>query len=160
MMDEPPVISSADAEVVMEGDSGTTDVTFTVSLDAAIGRAVTVAYGVDATTSTATAGSDFTALPPGSRLTFPEGETQKDITLKVIGDELVSRDETVAIKLSDPAYVSLGTALASGVTNDDTLLRWHPAALVQGERSGRRHSHGTIRKMPVSPGTSSDRKSS
>ena len=96
--DDPPALSIAAPAAVTEGDSGSADMTFTVTLDAASGRVVTVDYAVDAT-STATADTDFTDL--SGTLTFAAGETSKPITVAVTGDELDEANETVVLKLSN-----------------------------------------------------------
>ena len=114
--DDPPALSIAAPAAVTEGDSGSADMTFTVTLDAASGRAVTVDYAVDAS-STATAGTDFTDL--SGMLTFAAGETSKTITVSVTGDELDEDNETVVLKLSNAGNASIGTATASGTITDD-----------------------------------------
>ena len=107
--DDAPSLTIADATAVSEGDSGSTDMVFTVSLDAASGKQVTVDYGVDAT-STATSETDFTA-----------GQTSKALTVSVTDDELDENDETIVLKLSDASNASIGTATTSGtITDDDT----------------------------------------
>ena len=115
--DDPPALSIAAPAAVTEGDSGSTDMTFTVSLDAASSKDVTVGYAVD-TTSTATSGTDFTALPSGT-LTFAAGDTSETITVSVSGDELDEEDETVVIQLSNAGNATLGTATATGTITDD-----------------------------------------
>ena len=133
--DASPSLSIAGpAEAVNEGDSGDTAMTFTVALDAASGRAVTVDYGVD-TTSTATAGTDFTDL--SGTLTFAAGETSQTLTVMVRGDELDEADETVVLKLSNAGNASLGTATATGTITDDdaspSLSITAPAAVNEGD---------------------------
>ena len=114
--DDPPALSIAAPAAVTEGDSGSTDMTFTVSLDAASSKDVTVGYAVD-TTSTATSGTDFTAL--SGTLTFAAGDTSQSITVSVSGDELDEEDETVVIRLSNAGNATLGTATATGTITDD-----------------------------------------
>ncbi len=114
--DDPPALAIADPAAVTEGDSGSTDMIFTVTLDAASGRAVTVDYAVDAT-STATASTDFTG--GAGTLTFAAGDTSKTITVSVTGDELDEDNETVVLKLSNATNASIGTATASGTITDD-----------------------------------------
>ena len=115
--DDDPALTIADATAVSEGDSGSTDMVFTVSLDAASDKQVTVDYAVD-TTSTASSGTDFTALSSDT-LTFTAGETSKSITVSVTGDELDENDETIVLKLSNASNATIGTATASGTITDD-----------------------------------------
>ena len=116
--DNPPSISIvAPAGAVTEGDSGNSNMVFAVTLSAASGKEVMVGYAVDAT-STATSGTDHTALSSGT-LTFTAGTTRKDITVVVRGDEVDEVDETVVIKLTSPVNATLGTATATGTIADD-----------------------------------------
>ena len=69
---------------VMEGDSGSTSLTYTVTLSAASGREVTVRYA-DAGLGTATSGTDYTAITAGT-LTFATGTTSRTFDVSVTGD--------------------------------------------------------------------------
>ncbi|MFG1464289.1 Calx-beta domain-containing protein [Xanthobacter sp. DSM 24535] len=110
-----PALSVADA-VVMESDSGTSDLAFTVSLSAPSATPVTVSYST--ADGTATAGSDFTAAT-GS-LTFAPGETSKVVHVAVAGDTAVEANETVSLTLSAPSGATLADAAAVGtIQNDD-----------------------------------------
>src|SRR5262249_14659846 len=93
--DAPPALSIGDVAVT-EGDSGTTDATFTVSLSAASGKTVTVDYAT--ADGSAAAGDDYTAA--SGTLTFAPGETSKTVTVSVIGDRIDEDDETFVVNLS------------------------------------------------------------
>ncbi len=110
-------LSIAAPSAVTEGDSGGTDMVFTVTLDSLSAQQVTVDYSVDSA-STATSGTDHAALADGT-LTFPAGAATQTITVSVTGDELDESDETVVIELSDPENAVLGTATATGTITDD-----------------------------------------
>ncbi|TDT88397.1 chitinase [Azorhizobium sp. AG788] len=113
-----PTLSVSDATVI-EGNSGTSDLAFTVSLSAASATAVTVAYGT--ANGTATAGSDFTGA--SGTLTFAPGETSKVVHVAVTGDRTVEANETLALKLSAPTGATLVRATATGtITNDDAAV--------------------------------------
>ena len=86
-------MSIADASVV-EGDSGTTDVVFTVTLSTDPGMPVTVDYATQ--DGTATAGQDYQAK--SGTLTF-DGTTTRTITVPVSGDTNVEGDETFSVVL-------------------------------------------------------------
>ena len=109
---------------VDEGDSGSTDLVFTVSLNGSKTTAVTVNYA-DAGTGTATSGTDYDAVTAGQTLTFAAGTTSQTITVSVQGDITVEVDETVVIALSSPSSGATLSATASSGTgtirNDDTL---------------------------------------
>ena len=114
--DDAPTLSIASASVT-EGDSGTTNLTFTVTLSAASGQQVTVAYA-DATTGTATSGTDYTAITGGT-LTFAAGTTSQTFDVAVTGDVLAESNETVVITLSSATNATLATASGTGTITDN-----------------------------------------
>ena len=79
-----PSVSIANTSVA-EGDSGTSNMAFTVSLSKAATSTVTVGYA--STDGTATAGSDYTAT--SGTLTFAPGVTSQTVNVGVIGDTTV-----------------------------------------------------------------------
>ncbi len=111
-----PMLSVADATVA-EGNSGTHELAFTVTLSAAATGPVTVAYATS--NGTATAGSDYAAL--SGTLTFAAGETSKVVRVQVSGDTAVEGNETLTLTLSSPtgATIADGTAVGT-IINDDT----------------------------------------
>jgi chitinase len=93
-----PTISISDAELV-EGNSGTTLMTFTVSLAAVCDQAVTVNFATHdgdgmggLYPNTAIAGQDY--LATSGTLTFAPGETTRAITVEIIGDPYSEFNET------------------------------------------------------------------
>ena len=88
-----PGLSVADATVV-EGNSGSHDLAFTVTLSAPATNPVTVAYST--ANGTATAGSDYAALT--GTLVFAAGETSKVVHVQVLGDTTVEANETLTLK--------------------------------------------------------------
>ena len=99
-----------------EGNSGSSPLSFTVTLAKASSQQVTVAYAT--ADGTATAGADYTAT--SGSLSFAPGETSKTIAVPIIGETLFEPDETFSMKLSTPVNAVLGTATATGtITNDD-----------------------------------------
>ena len=112
----PPTLAVADA-TVSEGNSGTRNLAFTVSLSAAATGPVTVAYATG--NGTATAGSDYTAA--SGTLTFAAGETSKVVNVQVSGDTAVEANETLTLTLSSPSGATIADGAAIGtITNDDT----------------------------------------
>ncbi|CAH2030771.1 Calx-beta domain-containing protein [Trichlorobacter ammonificans] len=111
---------------VVEGHSGSTTVTFTVTRTGDINGTDTVEYVVSPAGSGAAAdGADFAGgLLPGGLITFNAGETSKTVTLSVAGDHSLESDETFTITLVNPGA---GTTIASGtadvvILNDDDIL--------------------------------------
>src|SRR5690606_37729154 len=92
-----PVPSLASAGVSLtEGNSGTKNFGFVVTLSAVSGQQVLVSYST--ANATATAGSDYTAT--SGVLTFAPGETSKTINVAVTGDTLSELTETFNVNLS------------------------------------------------------------
>ena len=102
---------------VAEGDSGSVNLTFTVTLSAASGQPVTVAYA-EGPGGTASRGTDYTALTAGT-LTFAAGETSRSITVSVTGDTTDEPDETVVVELSSAVNAIFSTATGTGMITDD-----------------------------------------
>jgi len=112
---------SVDDPSLAEGDSGTTDLTYTVTLSKTVLYDVTVDYAI--TPGTAATPSDYVANDPLSgTLTFAPGDTTKTVKVSVKGDTLVEPDETLTFTLSNPTDATLADATGTGtITNDDTL---------------------------------------
>ena len=123
-----PRIAIADA-TVREGDSGTRDLSFTVTLSQATTNTVTVAYGT--ADGTAKAGQDYIAQ--SGTLTFAPGETSRTINVKVAGDTTVESNETLKINLTSPSGATIATASASGtIVNDDARISVADATVTEG----------------------------
>jgi hypothetical protein len=110
-----PNLSVNDASVT-EGDSGTVNMTFTLSLSAASGSDVTVNYATS--NGSATAGSDYTAANDTAMISA--GNTSTTVSVSVMGDSTPESDETFTLTLSNASGATLVTATATGtIINDD-----------------------------------------
>ncbi len=109
---------------VAEGDAGTTDAVFTVSLSVASSETVTV----DFTTADRTAAaSDNDYVPVSGALTFAPGETTKTITVQVNGDTVDETYEEFHVNLSNPTNALLGPNGSDrgwGTIRDDESSLW------------------------------------
>ena len=114
--DDGPALS-IDSPSVTEGDSGSTNLTYTVSLTAASVQQVTVDWG-SGTGGTATAGTDYTAITGGT-LTFAVGTTSQTFAVSVTGDTTDEADETVVVTLSNAVNATIATATGTGTITDD-----------------------------------------
>jgi hypothetical protein len=112
--DATPTVSINSASL-NEGNSGTQNLTFTVTLSVASGRAVTVGYNT--ANGSATAPADYTAT--SGTLTFNPGTTSQQFTVTVAGDVLDEDNETFTVNLSNPTNATLGTAQGTGTINDN-----------------------------------------
>lgn len=99
-----------------EGTGGSTGFVFNVTLKHASTEAVTVNYAT--ADDTATAGSDYTAIPSTS-LQFNPGEISKQVTVQVTGDSVDESNETFFVNLSNPASAVLGKGQGVGTILDD-----------------------------------------
>jgi hypothetical protein len=114
--DGPPSVSVSD-QTVTEGNSGTTNANFTVSLSAASGKTVTVQAATS--NGTATQPSDYASS--SGTVTFTPDQTSRTFSVPVNGDTAVEPDETFTVTLSTPSNVTLNDATATGtITNDDS----------------------------------------
>lgn len=114
--DEPVIRITGDS--VYEGHTGSTFVTFTVSLSAAYDEAVTVNYATQ--DNTAVAGEDY--LATSGTLTFAPGETTKSITVEVLGDTTPEPTESFAVVLggaSSNASIAAFYYASAGILDDD-----------------------------------------
>ena len=105
---------------VTEGDSGSTNLRFVVTLSTASGRTVTV-NASQGTGGTATSGTDYTAIS-ATDLSFAAGTTSKNFDVSVTGDTLDEPNETVVVTLSGAMNATLSSTAASGtgtITDDD-----------------------------------------
>jgi ribosomal protein L24E len=110
-----PTVSVADA-VATEGNSGTTPLTFTVSLTVP-DNAKPVSVNFATADRSARAPDDYQAT--NGTLTFQPGETAKPVTVQIKGDTLREADETFSLILSTPANAALGRTEAFATIADN-----------------------------------------
>ena len=100
-----------------EGDTGTANLAFTVTLSAVSSKTVRVDYAT--ANGTAVAGQDY--LAAGGTLIYSPGQTSKQINVGILGDHLDENTETFTLGLSNPlnATIAAGTATIT-IADDDT----------------------------------------
>ena len=110
-----PSLSIGDSTVT-EGNSGTTDAVFDVTLSAVSASQVTV----DFETAPGSAGSAVDYHPTTGTLVFDPGQTTKSVPVSVTGDDAAETDETFLLILSNASGATManGTGLGT-ITNDD-----------------------------------------
>ncbi|MFM9966565.1 MAG: Calx-beta domain-containing protein [Planctomycetaceae bacterium] len=113
-------ISATDASQ-LEGDSGTTPLTFTVSRTGDVNVASSVDYQIVGTGNRPATAADFGGTLPSGTLSFAAGETSKIIVLNVSGDTAVESNERFSVHLSNNINAVLGTASAAGVILSEEL---------------------------------------
>jgi len=100
---------------VNEGYSGTTTMTFTITLSVPSGRIVTVNYTT--LDGTATSAEDYTSV--NGMLTFTPGQTSKTVNVLVIGDDSIEAHETVLLNLAGSINATISNAQGNGIIYDD-----------------------------------------
>ncbi len=114
--DPVPLLAISDASL-LEGNSGTNNMLFNVTLSRPSGYTVQVRYATSS--GTAISGSDF--VTNSGTLSFPPGTTNLTISVGVRGDTVKEPDETFFVTLSNPANALIQRAQAIGtILNDDT----------------------------------------
>jgi chitinase len=112
---DPQIFLSVSDATVIEGDSGTSDAIFQVTLSAPCEAAVTVNYAT--ADHTATSGTDYSAT--SGMLTIPAGQTTGVIRVPVLGDHQAEPYEKFFfLNLSSPAYASLTKTSATATIRD------------------------------------------
>jgi hypothetical protein len=126
-----PTVTIADVSIV-EGNAGTTNLVFTVTLSAPSASNVTVDFST--ADVSATAGADYTGV--AGTVTITAGLTSQTIAVPIIGDLLVEGDETFVVNLANPTNATITDNQAVGTITDDdtdvaipTLSEWALLAL-------------------------------
>jgi hypothetical protein len=126
-----PSLAITDQSLV-EGNSGTAAMVFTVSLSPVSGRNTSVSFATMA--GTASSPADFTAAT--GNLTFAAGETTKLVTVFVNGDLVGESNETFSVALSNPVNAVLSDGVGTGtIIDDEPRISISPAitTIVEGD---------------------------
>ncbi len=123
-----PSLSVNDVTVT-EGNAGTVNAVFTVSLDAPSGQTVSVNYAT--TNGTATQPADYTSTS-GTAI-FPIGITAQTISVPVIGELVPEANESFFVNLSAATNATIADNQGTGtITNDDVPVTVSPTSLPGG----------------------------
>ena len=127
--DDPlPSLSINDVSVI-EGNAGTVNAVFTVTLNNASGQTVSVNYAT--ADGTATQPADYTNT--SGTLTFTPGQTTRTITVPVIGETIPEANETFFVNLSGATNATIADNQGVGtITNDDVPVTVNPATVPNG----------------------------
>jgi hypothetical protein len=109
-----PDISISDVSVT-EGNSGTINATFNVTLSAASAQTVTVAFAT--ADGTAVSAADYQSN--SGTLTFTPGLTTQPVTVLVNGDTLDEANETFFVNLSNATNAAILDPQGQGTINDN-----------------------------------------
>jgi VCBS repeat-containing protein len=133
-----PTLSIGDVTLA-EGQNGTTDAVFTVTLSSASTSTVTVNYST--ANGTALAGSDFAAA--GGSVTFAPGETSAQIRVAVTGDAAIEENETFFVNLSTPANATIADGQGRATITNDDFPAVQPGTLSIGSATVTEGNSGT-----------------
>jgi uncharacterized repeat protein (TIGR01451 family) len=127
--DDGPVTVSIGDVSVMEGDTGTVDAAFTVTLSDESGQEVRVAWATAG--GTAAAGTDFVSA--SGTVIFPPGTTSQTVTVQVKGDLLDEPAESFFVRLSAPFHATVGDGEGEGriEDNDEVLIAVNDVRLTE-----------------------------
>ncbi|GEM_PF-4277474 len=123
-------LSIVDATVI-EGNRGRRRMIFTVRLSAASSQPITVHYATG--NGTALAGLDYRSV--SGTLRFRPGQTERTLSVYVVGDRKPEATEQFLVRLSNPvgAFLGDGEAVAT-VQDNDARSGGHVGAAQQGLR--------------------------
>ena len=107
-------LTVSDATVV-EGNAGSTSLSFTVQLGGPAKAAATVSYAT--ANGTATAPGDFVAI--SGALSLGKGNRIRTVVVQVVGDTLDEADETLTLQLSNASGATIADSSGLGVILDD-----------------------------------------
>jgi len=114
---------------VLEGNSGTTPLTFTVAMIPVSVTDVTVDYATS--DGTGIAGTDYTGA--SRTLTIPAGQASGTIAVSVSGDKTSEPNETLTLTLSNPVGATIVVGAATGaILNDARIVTALSTKLVKG----------------------------
>jgi hypothetical protein len=113
--DGEPTISISDA-AKLEGNSGTSPLSFHVTLSNPSSSTITIDF--ETVNDTATAPSDFVART--GTLTFTPGQVSRTLNVSIKGNTTLEPDEVFTMHLSNPTGASIADADGTGtISNDD-----------------------------------------
>jgi len=113
-----PSVSISDVSL-FEGDGGLQNASFVCSLSVSSIRTVTVLYATADGTATF-ADNDYVST--NSTITFAPGETNKTISISVVGDTKVEPDETFWVNLSSATNAAIARTRGTGTIRDDDFI--------------------------------------
>ncbi|MEH1968785.1 beta strand repeat-containing protein [Nostoc sp.] len=138
---------------VIEGNSGSKTVSFTVTRSGNTAIATTINYALD---GTATSVSDYNTIKVGTAtgtlsgtLKFAVGETTKTISLNILGEKVTETDETINLNLSYPNQIAAIAPATITIVDDDSA----PAISI-ADKSGKEDSGNLVFTVKLSNASS------
>ena len=148
--DDPAPSFSIDDVTHNEGDAGTANYTFTVTLAGTTALTSSVDFSTEDGSATL-ANNDYVAS--SGTLNFAPGDTSNQITVTVNGDTAVEPDETFSVRLANPTNAAILNAVGTGaISNDDTSVSVAVLPATVAEDSGT-HLTYTFTRIGVTTGS-------
>ena len=113
--DAEPALALSPTAPSVEENAGS--VSFTVRLDAASGREVTVDYATADGSAVSGTGNDYTAA--NGTLTFAAGDTTETFTVAILEDPRIEGSEDFTVRLTNPGNATLGASEATVTITDN-----------------------------------------
>ena len=114
-LQSPPPGLSINNVTVVEGNAGSTNAVFTVTLSPASSQTVTVDYSTSNGTAIDPADYQFVS----GTLTFTSGQTTRTITVPIVGDTVPEPTETFFVNLVNATNATISIPQGTGTINDD-----------------------------------------
>jgi hypothetical protein len=134
-----PTLSVNDISII-EGDSGTKDAIFTVSLSGPSSN--TVSFGVGLTNGTAVEAEDFQGVGGGELISA--GQTTRTISVPIIGDTISEASETFFLNLANPANATISDNQGIATIIDDESSSKPPTVQFSVQRPSVAESAGRV----------------
>ena len=156
--DDTRVITIADAQVV-EGNSGQTDLVFTISLNVPRNDGDVTAL-FNTSSISASQGIDFDDVN-NLLVTFAPGQTQRQVVVKINGDTTIEPDETFSATLSNVVGADGRTAVGGDTTaigtilNDDVVIpvvSIDDVSITEGDTGTKQMVFNVTLNAPAGPG--------
>ena len=124
-----PTISVNDVTIT-EGNTGTTNAVFTLTLSRAANGPVTVNFATR--DNEAVAPGDYTAV--NRTVTIPAGQTTATVSVPVVGDNIEENNELFTVVLTNPQGATLAKAQGNGtiLNNDTATISINDVRLAEG----------------------------
>ena len=142
--DVAPTITISAPSVVEGNPPTSTPLNFVVSLNTASGLPVNFNFATNGAAGTATAGTDYTAVPSTAG-SIAAGQLSVTLPVSVLGDVLSEGNETVVLALSGISNANVATLSGTGTINDDDVaqISISDAGLTEGD-SGSQNLQFTV----------------
>lgn len=113
--DPAPVITINDPSV-LESNSGTRPLAFTISLAGTSSQSVLVDFATADNTATI-ANNDYIAA--SGQVSIPSGQASATVNITINGDTTIEGDETLRVNLSSPENATIGDSQGTGTIRED-----------------------------------------